>query len=69
MVALAIFGSFILLLILSMPVGYAIGISAVAGFLTAGMPVDILPSYCLSGTNSFYTVGSAAVCVLRKFDE
>lgn len=53
MVALAIFGSFILLLILSMPVGYAIGISAVAGFLTAGMPVDILPSYCLSGTNSF----------------
>lgn len=53
MVALVIFGLFVVVLLLSMPVGYAIGISAVAGLLTAGMPTTVIPSYCLTGTNSF----------------
>ena len=48
-----IFGSFIILLVLSIPVGYAIGISAVLGLLTTGMPVSVIPSYCITGTDSF----------------
>ena len=45
--------SFIVLLVISMPVGYAIGISAVLGLLAADMPSNVVASYCLSGTNSF----------------
>ena len=53
MTAAVIFISFIVLLLLSMPVGYAIGISAVLGLLTTGMPISIIPSYCITGTDSF----------------
>ena len=53
MVGGVMFSVFIILLVLSMPVGYAIGIGACAGFLLTNMSVDILPSYCTTGTNSF----------------
>ncbi len=53
MIGAVIFISFIILLLISMPVGYAIGISAVLGVLVSGMPVSVIPSYCLTGTDSF----------------
>ncbi len=53
MIGAVIFISFIVLLLISMPVGYAIGISAVLGVLVSGMPVSVIPSYCLTGTDSF----------------
>ena len=53
MESLVLFGSFIVLLLLSVPIGYAIGISAMLGLIYSDIPLATISNYCIVGTDSF----------------
>lgn len=48
--------SFIVLVILGMPVAFAIGVSSLAAFLVLGEPLVVVSHYLFSGVNSFLLV-------------
>ncbi len=51
-----IFGSFFLLLIIGVPIGLSIGLSALAVFIVSGFPLQMVPQTLLEGNNSFALV-------------
>jgi C4-dicarboxylate transporter DctM subunit len=51
-----IFGSFFLLLLIGVPIGLAIGLSALIVFLAGGLPLQMVPQTLLEGNNSFALV-------------
>lgn len=54
MSALVLFGSFIILLLLSVPIGYAIGISSLIGiYFFSDIPLEIIAQKSITGVDSF----------------
>jgi len=51
-----IFGSFIALMIIGVPIGLAIGLSSLIVFLASGIPLQMVPQTLLEGNNSFSLV-------------
>lgn len=51
--ALLLFGLFFILIVIGMPIGYSIGISALAAILTSGVNPVIFITSSLAGSNSF----------------
>lgn len=51
-----IFGSFFVLLLIGLPIGLAIGLSALIVFLVSGIPLQMVPQTLLEGNNSFALV-------------
>ena len=51
--ALVLLGSFALLMIIGMPVAYALGLAALAGALKIGLPMDAVMIQLASGVNKF----------------
>lgn len=51
-----IFGAFLLLMVLGVPIGLSIGVSALIVFLSSGIPLQMVPQTLLEGNNSFALV-------------
>jgi len=51
-----IFGAFFVLLLIGVPIGLAIGLSALVVFLVSGIPLQMVPQTLLEGNNSFALV-------------
>ncbi len=51
-----IFGSFFLLLLIGVPIGLSIGLSALVVFIASGFPLQMVPQTLLEGNNSFALV-------------
>ncbi len=51
-----IFGSFFLLLLIGVPIGLSIGLSALVVFIVSGFPLQMVPQTLLEGNNSFALV-------------
>ncbi|MDT8284103.1 MAG: TRAP transporter large permease subunit, partial [Thermovirgaceae bacterium] len=51
-----IFGSFLFLMIIGVPIGLAIGVAALVVFLVSGIPLQMVPQTLLEGNNSFALV-------------
>lgn len=51
-----IFGSFIALMLIGVPIGLAIGVAALIVFLVSGIPLQMVPQTLLEGNNSFALV-------------
>lgn len=54
MSAIVLFGTFLILLLLSVPIGYAIGISSLAGiYFFSDIPLEIIAQKVITGIDSF----------------
>lgn len=51
-----IFGAFLLLMVIGVPIGLSIGVSALVVFLSSGIPLQMVPQTLLEGNNSFALV-------------
>jgi C4-dicarboxylate transporter DctM subunit len=51
-----IFGAFFVLMLIGVPIGLAIGLSALVVFLVSGIPLQMVPQTLLEGNNSFALV-------------
>ncbi len=51
-----LFGSFLALMLIGVPIGLSIGISALIVLLTSGIPLEMVPQTLLEGNNSFALV-------------
>jgi C4-dicarboxylate transporter DctM subunit len=51
-----IFGAFFLLLVIGVPIGLSIGLSALVVFIVSGFPLQMVPQTLLEGNNSFALV-------------
>ena len=51
-----IFGTFFLLILIGVPIGLSIGLSALVVFITSGIPLQMVPQTLLEGNNSFSLV-------------
>ena len=51
-----IFGTFFLLVLIGVPIGLSIGLSALVVFITSGIPLQMVPQTLLEGNNSFSLV-------------
>ena len=57
MSAVVLFGSFIILLLLSVPIGYAIGISSLIGiYFFSDIPLEIIAQKSITGVEKEYWV-------------
>lgn len=53
MTALILFGSFFVLLLLNVPIAYALGISSVATLISQGLPLSVIPANLYASTSKF----------------
>lgn len=51
-----IFGAFFVLLLIGVPIGLSIGLSALVVFIASGFPLQMVPQTLLEGNNSFALV-------------
>ncbi len=53
MIYIVLFGSFVLLLILNVPIAYCLGLSSIAALLYAGIPLSVVATNIYTGTSKF----------------
>lgn len=53
MTALILFGSFFLLLLLNVPIAFALGVSSIATLLSQGLPLSVIPTNLYASTSKF----------------
>lgn len=53
MTALVLFGSFFLLLILNVPIAFALAVSSIVTLLTMGLPLSVIPTNLYASTSKF----------------
>ena len=64
MSAVVLFGSFIILLLLSVPIGYAIGISSLIGiYFFSDIPLEIIAQKSITGVDSFPLLAIPFLCL------